>query len=183
MVGRITQERTVPQLKRFLDAGGQIVTIGSSTQLAYMLGLPMRNALVERTPTGGERVLSADKFYVPGSVLRVAVDSTAPVAAGSASQVDVMFDNSPVFRLNPDAGLKGVRPIAWFDNASPLRSGWAWGQNYLEGGVAMAEAKVGRGKLYLFGPEILFRAQPHGTFRLFFNSLLDASRSPAPLTP
>jgi len=37
----------------------------------------------------------------------------------------------------------------------------------------MAEARVGRGKLYLFGPELLFRGQPHGTFKFFFNSLLD----------
>ena len=173
MVGRITQEKTVPQLKAFLEAGGEIVTIGSSTQLAYMLGLPVSNALVERTPTGGERVLSADKFYVPGSILRVAVDSTASVAAGAQGHVDVFFDNSPVFRLNPDAALKGVRPIAWFDSEEPLRSGWAWGQNYLDGTVAMAEAKVGRGKVYLFGPELLFRGQPHGTFKFFFNSLLD----------
>ena len=141
MVGRITPDRTVPQLKAFLDAGGDIVTIGSSTQLAYMFGLPVSNALVERTPTGGERVLSAEKFYVPGSILTVAVDSTASVAAGTRGHVDVFFDNSPVFRLNPDAALKGVRPIAWFDSESPLRSGWAWGQNYLDGGVAIAEAR------------------------------------------
>jgi hypothetical protein len=88
-----------------------------------------------------------------------------------------------VFRLTPDASAKGIRPVAWFDSPTPLRSGWAWGQNYLEGGVTMAEAKVGRGKLYLFGPEILFRAQPHGTFKFFFNAIHDPSRSPAPLTP
>ena len=35
----------------------------------------------------------------------------------------------------------------------------------------MAEAKVGQGTLWLFGPEILFRAQPHGTFKLFLNAL------------
>ena len=173
MVGRITQDKTVPQLKRFLDEGGEIVTIGSSTQLSYMLDLPVSNALVERTPTGGERVLSADKFYVPGSILRVAVDSTASVASGAQGHIDVFFDNSPVFRLDPDAGLRGVRAIAWFDSDAPLRSGWAWGQSYLDGGVAIAEAKVGRGKLYMFGPEILFRGQPHGTFKFFFNSLLD----------
>jgi hypothetical protein len=173
MVGRITADKTVPQLKKFLDEGGEIVTIGSSTQLGYMLDLPISNALVERTPTGGERVLSAEKFYVPGSVLRVAVDSTTSVASGAQGHVDVFFDNSPVFRLNPDATSKGVRVIAWFDSEEPLRSGWAWGQNYLDGGVAMAEARVGRGKLYLFGPELLFRGQPHGTFKFFFNSLLD----------
>ncbi|MGH7638354.1 MAG: peptidase, partial [Gemmatimonadaceae bacterium] len=183
MVGRVTQERTAPQLRRFLEEGGQVITIGSSTVLAEWLDLPLSNALVERLPTGEERELPADKFYVPGSLLRVAVDSTAAVAAGSPGHVDVMFDNSPVFRLAPDAIQRGVRPIAWFDSATPLRSGWAWGQTYLEGGVAMAEARVGRGKLYVFGPEILFRAQPHGTFRFFFNALLDANRSPSPLTP
>ncbi len=173
MVGRVTRDRTAPPLKQFLEQGGRVVTIGSSTQLAYMVGLPVSNALVERTPTGDERPLSAEKFYVPGSVLHVAVDSTAPVAAGASSSVDVFYDNSPVFRLAPDAIAKGVRPVAWFDSDTPLRSGWAWGQNYLEGGVAIAEAKVGQGTLYLFGPEILFRGQPHGTFRFFFNALLD----------
>jgi len=182
MVGRVT-DSTAPQLKRFMEEGGEVITIGSSTDLAYMLDLPLKNALVERTASGQERQRSADSYYVPGSVLRVAVDSTLSVAAGSPGHVDVMFDNSPVFRLMPDAMAKGVRPIAWFDTDSPLRSGWAWGQHYLEGGVTMAEANLGRGKLYLFGPEILFRAQPHGTFRFFFNSLLDATRSPSQLTP
>jgi hypothetical protein len=177
MLGRITAERTVPQIRKFLDAGGRVVTIGSSTQLGYLLGLPMSNALVERSPTGGERVLSAEKFYVPGSILRVAVDSTAAVAAGSQGHMDVFFDNSPVFKLSPDAQAKGVKPIAWFDSETPLRSGWAWGQNYLDGGVAIAEAKVGKGMLYLFGPEILFRAQPHGTFKFFFNAVVNPSPS------
>jgi hypothetical protein len=63
-----------------------------------------------------------------------------------------------------------VRPIARF-GSEPLRSGWAWGERYLESGVIAAEAAVGEGKLFLFGPEILFRAQPHGTFKLFFNSI------------
>jgi hypothetical protein len=36
----------------------------------------------------------------------------------------------------------------------------------------MAQVQVGRGTLYLFGPEITFRAQPHGTFKLLFNGIL-----------
>ena len=35
----------------------------------------------------------------------------------------------------------------------------------------MAEAHVGKGKLFLFGPEITFRAQPHGTFKFLFNGI------------
>ena len=174
-LGRVTPEKTIPQLKRFLEDGGTIITVGSSTALAYYLGLPLSNHLVERTPQGQVRELPNDKFYVPGSILRVRVDNTAPVAAGLPNNLDVFFDEDPVFRLEPDASLKGVRPIAWFDSPHSLRSGWAWGQNYLDGGVAIAEANVGKGKLYLFGPEITFRAQPHGTFKFLFNGIYAGS--------
>jgi hypothetical protein len=85
--------------------------------------------------------------------------------------VDVFFENSPVLQLHPDAGLRGVKPVAWFDSRTPLRSGWAWGQHYLDGGAAAVEASVGKGKVILFGPEITFRAQPHGTFKFLFNGI------------
>ena len=115
---------------------------------------------------------------MPGSVLRVAVDNTSPIAHGITNPLDVFFDNSPVFRLEPEAALKGVRPVAWFDSATPLRSGWAYGQGYLQGGVAVVDASVGKGKLFLFGPEITFRAQPHGTFKFLFNGIYLAARAP-----
>jgi hypothetical protein len=35
----------------------------------------------------------------------------------------------------------------------------------------VVEATVGNGKLVLYGPNILFRAQSHGTFKLFFNAI------------
>jgi hypothetical protein len=169
-LGRVTVAKTVPQLKAFLEQGGTILTIGSSTSLAYHLNLPIRNALVEAE--GGTFVpLSREKFYIPGSVLRVSVDTSHPLSRGMSAQTDVFFDQSPVFELDADAALRGVRPVAWFDNAAPLRSGWAWGQHYLDGAVAVAEATVGKGRLVLFGPEILFRAQPHGTFKWLFNGL------------
>jgi hypothetical protein len=167
----VTADRTIPQLKRFMEEGGTVITIGSSTNLAGHLGLPVADYMVERMPNGTERPLPQDKFYVPGSLLRVTVDNTLPVTTGLPRQVDVFFDDSPVFRLEPDAASKGVKPLAWFDTDKPLRSGWAWGQNYLQGGTAMAQADVGAGKLYLFGPEILFRGQPHGTFKLLFNGI------------
>ena len=87
-------------------------------------------------------------------------------------QVDVMFAGSPVFKL-PE-GAKELKRVAWFDGKEPLRSGWAWGQATLDGGVAIAEAEVGKGKLVLCGPQILFRGQPHGTFKFLFNALTRA---------
>ena len=74
-------------------------------------------------------------------------------------------------RARPDAAARGTRAIAWFDSPAPLRSGWAWGQHYLEHGAVGIESRVGRGRVVLFGAEILQRAQPHATFRFLFNSI------------
>jgi hypothetical protein len=172
-LGSITVDTTVPQLKTFLEQGGTIVTIGSSTALAHHLGLPIENQLIEHTADATAEDLPREKYYIPGSLLEVRVDSTAPLAAGMPSRAIVMFDNSPVFRLKPAASLAGIRPVAWFDSAAPLRSGWAWGQHYLEAGIVAATAPVGQGTLHLLGPEVLFRAQPHGTFKLVFNALYE----------
>jgi hypothetical protein len=176
-LGRVTVATTVPQLKAFLTDGGTVLTIGSSTSLAQHLALPIRSALVEPLPGGGTQPLARDTFYVPGSILRVAVDTSHPVTRGLPPAVDVFYDNSPAFHLLPSAASQGVRPLAWFNSPQPLRSGWAWGQHYLDGAVAVAEAPVGAGRLLLFGPEILFRAQPHGTFKFFFNGIYSAGVS------
>ncbi len=172
-LGNITVGKTVPELKKFAEAGGTIITIGSSTVLGEHFGLPMTNHLSQLTPEGDTRPLTREQYYIPGSLLQVHLDTTASLTQGMGSEAIVMFDNSPVYRLGPDAALKGLRPIAWFNTATPLRSGWAWGEGYLEGGVTIAEADIGRGKLVMFGPEILFRAQPHGTFKLFFNGIYE----------
>lgn len=173
--GNVTQDKTMPQLKAFAEAGGIIISIGSSTNIADHLDLPISDHLVERTPEGADRALGSARFYVPGSLLEVAVDNTQPGTLGMGKTAVVMFDNSPTFRLKPDAMTKGVKPLMWFDSSTPLVSGWAWGQNYLEGGVAAADARVGRGVVRLIGPEALFRAQPAGTFKLVFNGLIGAN--------
>jgi hypothetical protein len=170
-VGRITAAATIPQLKRFVDEGGTLVAIGRSTAIAEHFALPVRSALVETRPDGSTRPLPREKYFVPGSLLRVSVDTSNPLAFGLEKEADVFFDNSPVFRLGRDAPARGVRPVAWFANATPLRSGWAWGQHYLDGGIAIADAALGRGRVLLFGPEVNFRAQSHGTFKFLFNAI------------
>lgn len=170
-LGNITPSKTIPELKKFLDAGGTILTVGSSTNLAYHADLPLGSALVERAGDGNERPLARDKFYIPGSILQVRVNNRSPLAYGLPEKLDVFYDNSPVFKLKPEATLRNVRPVAWFESDNPLRSGWAWGQKYLQDGVAVVEAQVGKGKLFMFGPEITFRAQPHGTFKFLFNGI------------
>lgn len=196
--GSITATKTIPQLKQFLEAGGTILTIGTSTHLAQHLDLPLANHLVVTGKDGKEQPLGREKFYVPGSLLQVRLDRSNALAWGMDETADVMFSASPTYRLkseiaaaegeskgseestgnNESAGTSesngSVQKIAWFDNATPLRSGWAWGQEHLSGGIAIAEAKVGSGQLVLVGPQVLFRAQPHGTFKLIFNGIVRA---------
>ena len=177
MLGSYTATETAPQLQKFLEGGGTILAVGrSAMNLAQLMRLPVGNHLVERSSDGRTQPLPVEKYYVPGSILRLTVDPSAPLAHGISNPVDTFFDNSPVFKLDPDATLKGVRPVAWFNSATPLRSGWAFGQGYLEGGVQIVEATVGKGTLFLFAPEITFRAQPAGTFKFLFNGIYLAAR-------
>jgi hypothetical protein len=169
--GKISADTSITAIKNFMESGGTVITIGKSTSLAYHLKLDVSDALVEMNK-GILTPLPSEKFYIPGSILRVSVDSTLTSCWGMESATDVIFDSSPVFRIKPEAiNQMKIKPIAWFSSDKPLRSGWAWGEQYLKDGVAAFEAKVGSGKLYAFGPEITFRSQTYSTFKLIFNLL------------
>jgi hypothetical protein len=116
-------------------------------------------------------------FFIPGSLLRARVNNSTPLGYGFESEVDVFFDSSPAFRIT--AGERDIQRVAWYASDRPLRSGWAWGQQHLNDAVAVVDAKVGRGRVLLFGPEITYRAQPHGTFKFLFNGIYYSRASPA----
>lgn len=165
-VGRITEEKTMPEIKKFVESGGAIVTVGSSTTMADLLGLPVDNYLVD----AAKKPLPRDQFYIPGSLMRATIDNTNPLAYGMPKNAEVFFDNSPVFKVGP-----GVNPVAGFVGKQTLDSGWAWGQEFLDGATAVAEAKVGEGKVFILGPEVTFRGEPHATFKLLFNGVLEGN--------
>jgi hypothetical protein len=167
-VGTLTVAKTIPQLSEFLKAGGTVLAIGSATDLGVQMQLPIANALVDSTG----RSLPRSKFYVPGSILSMRVDTSAALAHGLRPVTDFYYDNAPAFRLLPAADARGIKRVVWIDGPSPLRSGWAWGQKYLSGVTEVLQAPVGKGMLVLYGPDPYFRSQPHGTFKLLFNALL-----------
>ena len=170
-IGQITPDKSIPALKDFLHAGGTAIAIGSATNLAYQLALPLQSALTERNADGKLQNLPNEKFYVPGSVLEAKIDTSHPLAWGMPERADFYFERSAAFTLAPKAAESGITPLVWFDSDQPLRSGWAWGQHYLKDSVTVATAPVGAGKLHLMGSEVAFRGQTHGTFKLLFNAL------------
>jgi hypothetical protein len=125
------------------------------------------------------RPLPADQYYIPGSLLDVRVDDSRPVAYGIGDRAIMSYNRSPVFRLSPGAEPESVRRLAWYDSDHALRSGWAVGEQHLNGGLAAVEASVGNGKLFMFGPGIVERAQPHGTFKFLFNAVYLSSAKEA----
>lgn len=171
MVGNISTEQSIPQIRKFLEEGGVVITMESSTNLAGHLNLPIENALVRRDENGRERGLSRNEYYVPGSVLGADINTSAKAAWGMPATADFYFSNSNVFRFGENATQMGLKKLAWFPTAEPLRSGWALGQEYLKDGIIAVEAPVGKGRLYLFGTNITFRSQPHGLYKFVFNQL------------
>jgi len=171
MIGGISTDKSIPQLKAFIENGGKVVAVGSASVLAYHLDLPVRNALVEIQRDGTERALPGEKYYVPGSVLETRINTQARQNWGMGENSFVLFNNNPVFKFKPEAKLQGIQALSWFDSQAPLRSGWAWGEAYLEDGITAFVAPIGKGELVIYTPEITYRAQAHGTFKMLFNNL------------
>jgi hypothetical protein len=176
-LGAVTLAKTVPALKAFVEAGGNLVAVGTSSWIGKALGLPLKDHLVEKDADGKEKHLSPAKFYVPGSVLTASFNPKNPLAYGLTEKGYVFFQDSPTFARPENLGVPAER-VAWFDDATPLYSGWALGQEYLRGGELATEATLGKGKLALIGLEATFRATPQGTFKLLFNGVYFGSGIP-----
>jgi hypothetical protein len=167
MLGAVTREKSYPQIAAFAKAGGTVITVGDAGALGEALGLPVSDPLTKADKDGKRVSLPSTEFYIPGSILSAKFDVTDPLAYGMPETADVFFYNSPVFTVTGP----GAKKVAWFDSEAPLRSGWAWGQKALKGTTAIVDASLGKGRVFLLGPEVTSRAQPFATFKLLFNGI------------
>jgi hypothetical protein len=77
------------QLERFVRAGGTLVLMDSATELATdVYRLPVRNVLKD---------VPRDKFFCPGSLLRIRVDHTQPLGYGFDDEAAAYFAGSQAF--------------------------------------------------------------------------------------
>jgi hypothetical protein len=184
----------VGQLLQFVADGGTLVAQDRATELPLAaMHLPVRNAVAG---------IRSAEFYIPGTLLRLTVDTTNPVAWGMPQEVAAFFTHSPVFEVSrrerdaqkpdpqrPDAEAgPAVNIVASYPGSDVLMSGWLLGERYLHRRAAVLEARVNKGRVVLLGFRAQHRAQPHATFKLLFNSIylssseagvrLQASRGP-----
>ncbi len=120
------------------------------------------------------------EFFLPSSILKVDIDNTHPIAYGMEETAAVLSYGSPVFALldidamDPDeknAFLSDLNVVARYPNGNPFMSGRLIGDHILHNKPALVEVECGKGRMILFGFRPQNRAQTHGTFKLFFNSL------------
>ncbi|MEJ2370069.1 MAG: hypothetical protein P8Y07_04370 [Gemmatimonadales bacterium] len=170
------------RLKRWVEAGGTLIAVdGASDFVIDEFGLPVRNSVKD---------VSAEALAVPGSLLRLDVDSDDPIGFGIPEETAASFVSSRAFETVAMAGdeegakveREEVDVAAWYGQEDLLLSGWELGaERYLAGRPAVMRVRVGEGQVVLIGFRSHFRGQPRATFKLLFNSMLAASsEEPAP---
>jgi hypothetical protein len=162
------------ELKKFAEEGGHLVLVDGATELApAALGIDVK--LVTAGGGGGGRNSAADaeQIYAPGSILRVLVDKNHAVGRGMPDSAAVYFVNSTSLEL--PAG-SAARVIARYPSQPDaiLMSGFLQGPSKLAGKVAAADIALGNGRVTMFGFRPLYRGQSYGTFKMFFNALMES---------
>jgi hypothetical protein len=158
----------VRALKEFVEAGGTLVCLNRASDFAIKnLKLPVVDVV---------EGLSRTKFYVPGSILRIELESNQALTEGIAKDSNAWVENSPVFDLREDAAssvpVSNAKVIARYPQAgNPLLSGWLLGADLIKGKAALVEVKMGKGRVVLFGFRPQYRGQSLATLPLFFRAL------------
>jgi hypothetical protein len=141
----------VVALQDFAKRGGTVVLMDAATGLALdYFNVPLSNVVRGRP---------SEEFYCPGSILRVELDRSQPVAWGLPDVVSAYFARSQAFELGAESS-----------GAVELTSGGRSPQERFPTRVVGRYADTLL-RLVLLGFRVQHRAQSHGTFRLLFNSL------------
>ncbi len=161
-------------LKDFADKGGTLITLARASEIVMgeEFNLPVRNALAGATERG-RGVQTAD-FNIPGSLLRVYVDTDHPVGYGMPHEIAAFFDGPLAFQTSAPTPDVQRSVIAWYpdDAKDILLSGYAHGAERLQRKAAVVAFTKGKGKIVMFGFRVQHRAQTEGTFQLLFNAIL-----------
>ncbi|MBV9435059.1 MAG: hypothetical protein JOZ44_03350, partial [Acidobacteria bacterium] len=168
--GRVPEEFTgglgnsgVAALKLFVTQGGTLIALNGASNFAIeRLGVGARNVL--------QGVPNKD-FYGPGSILRVNLDTSHPLAWGMERDAAIWFEHSPAFAPVFDRSAGDVEDVATYPAGNPLMSGWLLGDDLLQGHSALIDAPLGQGHIVMFGFRPQYRGQSYGTFKLLFNAL------------
>jgi len=151
----------VKTLRDFVETGGTLVFLNRAANFAIeQFKLPLRNVVAG---------LPRTDFYVPGSILRIELDTSHPIASGMPKETIAWAEDSPVFEVTNDPSVHVI--ASYPADKDPLLSGWLLGGELIKGKAAIVEVTMGKGRVILFGFRPQYRAQSLATYPLFLNSL------------
>lgn len=165
--------RGLQQLESFVSGGGTLIALATATELPIQFfPLGVRNVVKSGS---GNSAGSGPQFYSPGSLLRLTVDPSHPLAFGMPKEAIAFSTGGEAFdiALAPayNKGDQEIRSVARFAGRDLLASGWVSGERAVMGKHALLDARHGRGHVVLFGFRPQFRGQPYGTFKFLLNAI------------
>ncbi len=142
-------------LVAWVNGGGRLIAWEGSAEVATRIG-------------ASTAVLQLAHTNMPGSLVRIAMDETGPLAAGVGPFAWAMFEDDPV--MAPGRGEEA----AVFPDASSedfFVSGLDSGAEQLAGTSAVVDEAVGQGRATIFTFDPVFRGWTDGTQRILWNAI------------
>ena len=153
-------DQGVQAVSDFVQNGGRVIAIEAATDfVAELFDLDISNL------TSG---LPNTQFYIPGSILRLELDSVSEINEGMRDEISAWYWRSSMAYEVDDPR---IRVVARYGQGDPLLSGWVLGGEHIAGEAAILEADIGEGSLVLFGFQPNYRAQTVATWPLLFNAM------------
>ena len=157
-------EEGVKKVKEWVENGGTLVLLNEAGDFAVKaLKLPVINVL-ECKPNS--------EFFCPGSTLRAVIDTTNPLCYGVAPDTKLLHWKSPAYQVKPVEDNENFSVLARYVDENVMESGWLIGEKLICRKAAAIEAKLGKGRVIMYGFWTQFRAQSHASFKFLFNTLL-----------
>jgi hypothetical protein len=149
-------------VRAFVRQGGTLVTLNEASRWAIeALSLPVEDV---------QAALDERRFYAPGSIFRLELDSTHALSRGMSRETVAWYEGGPLFRVRDTTVTRVVGRYAP-EPGDVLLSGWVLGPDHAAGMGALVEARVERGRVVLFGFRPQYRGQTLATYPLLFNAL------------
>jgi hypothetical protein len=163
------------ELDAFVRAGGTLIALDAATEVPVQnFPLPVR-LLLPRAAEGPRDAETPTGYYCPGSILRITVDDTNPIAFGMPKNAYAFSSGGQAFEptLLPEfnKGDRAVGAIARYADRNLLASGWLSGESAVAGRPILVEARHGGGRVVLFGFRPQHRGQTFGDFKLLLNAV------------
>ncbi len=158
------------ELRKFVEQGGVLVTLGVASEL------PPEFGLTRRIETGRP----GPQFYAPGPIVQAEIlRATHPIFYGYTEKtLPVRWAGGPFLTVREQDRSEIL--MRFPGGESSVLSGLMKGADEIRNKPAIVDVPVGQGQVILFATNPCYRWQNLGEFRMLFNTILNYNRLNSP---